>query len=72
MENSQQFGQSKIFPGALLNVHQVAIRLNISRSHTYALMQTGTLKTVHLGRSVRVRPEDLEEFINSNRSGENI
>jgi excisionase family DNA binding protein len=50
----------------LLRASEVALRLNISRAFVYQLMQTGELPTVHLGRSVRVRPSDLEELIRSN------
>ena len=49
--------------GKLLKADEVAEILRVSRSFAYALMQTRQLPTVHLGRSVRVRQEDLEEFI---------
>lgn len=52
--------------GKLLNAEEVAELLSVSRSFAYALMQTGQIPTIHLGRSVRVRPEDLEEFIQLN------
>ena len=52
--------------GKLLKAEEVAEMLNVSRSFAYALMQTGQLPTVHLGRSVRVRPEDLAEFVQLN------
>jgi excisionase family DNA binding protein len=52
--------------GKLLKANEVAELLSVSRSFAYALMQTGQLPTVRLGRSVRVRPEDLEEFIQLN------
>ena len=52
--------------GKLLKADEVAELLSVSRSFAYALMQTGQLPTVKLGRSVRVRPEDLEEFIQLN------
>jgi excisionase family DNA binding protein len=52
--------------GKLLKADEVAELLSVSRSFAYALMQSGQLPTVHLGRSVRVRPEDLEEFIQLN------
>ena len=52
--------------GKLLKAEEVAELLSVSRSFAYALMQTGQLPTVHLGRAVRVRPEDLEEFIHLN------
>ena len=52
--------------GKLLKAEEVAALLSISRSFAYSLMQSGQLPTVHLGRSVRVRPEDLEEFVQLN------
>ena len=52
--------------GKLLKAEEIAELLGVSRSFAYALMQTGQLPTVHLGRSVRVRPGDLEEFIRLN------
>jgi excisionase family DNA binding protein len=72
MENNQQLGQSENLPGQLLNALQVAHILHISRSYAYLLMTTGELPTIHIGRSRRVRPVDLEQFISSNRFGENI
>ena len=50
----------------LLKAQDVADLLNVSRSFAYTLMQSGQLPTVQLGRAVRVRPEDLEEFIQLN------
>jgi excisionase family DNA binding protein len=72
MENNQQFGQSENLPGQLLNALQVAQILHISRSYAYLLMMSGELSVIKIGRSRRVRPADLEQFIDSNRFGENI
>jgi len=52
--------------GKLLKAEEVAELLSVSRSFAYSLMKSGLLPTVHLGRSVRVRPEDVEEFIQLN------
>ena len=52
----------------LLNGTQVAEILNISRAAAYNLMKRGQLTSVRFGRLVRVRPEDLEDFIVSNLS----
>ena len=52
--------------GNLLKANEVAELLSVSRAFAYSLMQSGQLPTVHIGRSVRVRPEDLEEFIQLN------
>ena len=47
----------------LLKAKEVAERLNISRSQAFALMRNGAIATVRFGKLTRVRPEDLEEFI---------
>ena len=47
----------------LLKGTQVAEILNISRSTAYNLMKRGQLPSVRFGRSVRVVPRDLEQFI---------
>jgi excisionase family DNA binding protein len=47
----------------LLKPQDVAAILNVSRSYAYLILQNGRLPSVHLGRSVRVRPEDLRAFI---------
>ncbi len=50
-------------PDRLLTSSDVAALLNISKSMAYTLMQRGDLRVVRIGRSVRVRPDDLDEFI---------
>ncbi len=47
----------------LLKGNEVAHLLNISRSRAYILMQTGVIPTVRIGKSRRVRPQDLNAFI---------
>lgn len=47
----------------LLTVDDCARRLGIGRSHTYAYILKGEIASVKLGRNRRVRPEDLEQFI---------
>ena len=53
---------------SLLKVAEVAQILNISKSLIYRLIQSGDLPSIRLGRSVRVRPADLEQFIQNNLS----
>jgi excisionase family DNA binding protein len=72
MENNQQFGQSENLPQPLLKINEVAFRLGISRSFAYNLLMSGALPVIKIGRSRRVRPVDLEQFISSNRFGEII
>ena len=57
---------------SLLKAAEVAQILNISMGLAYRLMQSGELPSVRFGRSVRVQPADLEQFIASKtRSGTN-
>ena len=50
----------------LLKPDEVASLLNISRSFAYQLLQTGAIPAVRLGRACRVRPQDLEAYIENN------
>lgn len=50
----------------LLKGYQVAEILNVSRSFAYQLMRLGRIPSVRIGRSIRVRPTDLEDFITKN------
>ena len=49
----------------LLNAQEVAAALNMGLSTIYMLVERGELPSVRIGRSVRIRPEDLEKFIES-------
>ncbi len=53
----------------LLKSDEVAEKLCVSRSFAYQLMKRGDINTVRIGKTVRVRPEDLEEYINNRTSG---
>jgi excisionase family DNA binding protein len=66
MENNQLSNNVKINSEPLLTVADISFRLHLSRSCSYALMQSGALPTVRIGRSRRVRSEDLEAFIKHN------
>jgi excisionase family DNA binding protein len=47
----------------LITVAEAARRLAIARSHLYLLLQRGSLRSVHLGRSRRIWVSDLESFV---------
>jgi excisionase family DNA binding protein len=47
----------------LLRVEDVAERLSVSRSMAWKLVAAGELRSVRIGRSVRVRPADLEAYL---------
>jgi excisionase family DNA binding protein len=50
----------------LLRAQEVAQILQISKSFVYAMIERGEIPSVHLGRSRRVRFEDLQRFIEAN------
>ncbi len=49
----------------LLNAQEVAAALNMGLSTVYMLVERGELSSIRIGRSVRIRLEDLEKFIES-------
>jgi excisionase family DNA binding protein len=50
----------------LLTAPDVARILNISKGAAYKLIQLNQIPSVRINRSVRVKQEDLEEFISDN------
>ena len=59
----------------LLTVVEVSQLLGISRSKAYQLMRQREIPTITLGKNVRVKIEDLEEYIQSHRDcygGKNV
>ena len=53
----------------LLRASEVAAALNISKAKTYKLLQVEEIPVVRIGRSVRVRPSDLREYVQRRRMG---
>jgi len=51
----------------LLKPSEVAEILSISRALSYRLLQTGKIPAIRFNRVVRVRPRDLENFIEQQR-----
>jgi len=47
----------------LLRAVDVAQVLNVSRAFAYRLMQQGKIRTVAIAKTRRVRPVDLQDFI---------
>ncbi len=47
----------------LLKGVDVATVLGISRSLAYRMMRTGEIQSIRFGRTIRVRPEALERFL---------
>lgn len=47
----------------LHNIPQVCAALNIGRTNAYALLESGKLPSVKIGRRRLVRDEDLKKYI---------
>ena len=58
--------EERTLPTHLLTASNVARMLNISKGAAYQLIQQGNIPCVRINRSVRVRQEDLDEFISKN------
>ncbi len=52
----------------LLKAEEVADVLGISRSKAYMMMRRKEIPTITIGKNVRVSKEDLEVYIEQNRS----
>ena len=50
-------------PTRLLRIEDVADQLAVSRSFAWKLIAQGDIRSVRIGRAVRVRPVDLDAFI---------
>jgi excisionase family DNA binding protein len=54
----------------LLSVQEVSDLLGIGRSWVYQQIRSGEMPSVHLGGSVKVKREDLEQYIEKHRRSE--
>jgi len=54
---------------ALLSVRYVAARLGVSTATVYKLVARGALPHVRVSNAIRVRPADLDTFVENQRSG---
>ena len=50
-------------PDALLTYRQVAERLAVSERTVFSLIKAGSIPVAKIGRSVRVRPSDLQAYV---------
>jgi excisionase family DNA binding protein len=53
----------------LLTASEAAALLKVSAKTVYVMMQRGEIAKVQWGRSVRIRRQDLEEFIVAHLNG---
>lgn len=54
----------------LLTVQEVAEHLSVSPRHIRRLIADGALGSIHIGRSLRIRPAALAAFVDRNARGE--
>ena len=53
--------------GRLLSIREVAARLGVSTAAVYGLCDRGELAYVRISNAYRVRPADLDQFIEQRR-----
>jgi excisionase family DNA binding protein len=51
----------------VVTVREVAKRLKVSRSLVYQMIRRGEIKSVHLGRSVRIPAEELARLLSTGK-----
>ncbi|HEY7119681.1 MAG TPA: helix-turn-helix domain-containing protein [Tepidisphaeraceae bacterium] len=54
----------------LLRPREVSQRLGLSRAMTYRLIESGELKAIRIGKSIRVDVAEVARFVNERRSGD--
>jgi excisionase family DNA binding protein len=60
---AQQGASEKVDNQHLLTIREVAKQLKVSEYRAYELARQGMIQSVRLGRSVRVRPTALAEYL---------
>lgn len=50
----------------ILNVSQLADILDIGRNTAYELVRSGKIRSVHVGRQIRISRASLLDFLNAN------
>jgi excisionase family DNA binding protein len=63
--------QTQDSPRLLLRVPEVADTTGLAASYVWRLIQRGDLPVVRIGRSTRVRREDLDQFIKDRMEASN-
>jgi len=66
---STVYDGSRSAPLPLLDVNGTAVVLNCDRSTVYRLLRDGDLSAVRVGKRRRIRPEDIESYLERGREG---
>lgn len=53
----------RALPVLLVTVNEAARMLSVGRTAVYQLMWSGDLTAIHIGRSVRLRVDQVEDFV---------
>ncbi len=64
-QTSEQPPDGQVLP--LLSIDEVCQALGMGKSWTYRRIKSGEIPSVKLGRSIKVRREDLEGYLESRR-----
>jgi excisionase family DNA binding protein len=67
MSHTETTGYEPVRIAPVLTVNQAASVLGIGRVTVYRLLRAGDLDAVRVGKRLRFRPEDLEEYLERNR-----
>lgn len=65
MNYTNQHNRAYMKKSDLLTQGEVMTRLNASRSTIYRLRQSGSIKTIKIGRKVYFKENDVERFLNA-------
>ena len=65
-ESTGKFVNEDSIETRLLTAPDIVRILNISKGAAYKLIQLKQIPSIRINRNVRVRPEDLDEFISKN------
>jgi excisionase family DNA binding protein len=68
--NTDEPARTPGHPPMLLTIREAAAVLRLGRSTVYELIARRELEVVHIGRSVRVRPEELAGFVSRLAEGQ--
>lgn len=69
MDTQNDIHERKYMEDRLLRIEDIAFYLNTSKSYAYRLIQTGALRSVKIGRCIRVIPSDLQIYVQQNYTG---
>ena len=60
------------FGHALLTIKEARKLVNIGSTNFYSLLRNGEIRSIKIGKSRRIEPAAIEEFLERLRSGEEV